>query len=101
MRPLPHPRAEAYRWILFAVTELEQPLWRIARHTVLYPEGDRLAGDVPLAQREFRDMAIVLEHHMSGRTFVAGERTTPDGRAFRKGLRDGYACGSGSRGPRA
>ncbi len=46
-------------------------------------------------------MAIVLEHHMSGRTFVAGERTTPDGRAFRKGLRDGYACGSGSRGPRA
>ena len=30
-------RAEAYRWVMFAVTELEQPLWRITRHTFLYP----------------------------------------------------------------
>jgi glutathione S-transferase len=26
-------RAQAYRWLMFAVTELEQPLWRITRHT--------------------------------------------------------------------
>ena len=26
-------RAEMNRWLLFAVTELEQPLWRITRHT--------------------------------------------------------------------
>src|SRR5215470_15115452 len=28
-------RAQLYRWLLFAATELEQPLWRIARHTNL------------------------------------------------------------------
>src|SRR5262245_42115757 len=26
-------RAELNRWLLFTATELEQPLWRIARHT--------------------------------------------------------------------
>jgi glutathione S-transferase len=31
-------RAQAYRWIMFAVTELEQPLWRTTGHTFLYPE---------------------------------------------------------------
>src|SRR5499433_4622580 len=38
-------RADFYRWILFAVTELEQPWWRIAKHTHLYPEQDRLPAD--------------------------------------------------------
>ena len=66
-------RADAYRWMLFAVTELEQPLWRIARHTNLYPPEERLPADVTLAQREFRAMAAVLERHMSGREFVAGD----------------------------
>ncbi len=37
-------RAELNRWLLFAATELEQPLWRIARHTSLYPEDRRLPG---------------------------------------------------------
>src|SRR5262250_200222 len=26
-------RAQVHRWLLFAATELEQPLWRIVRHT--------------------------------------------------------------------
>ena len=29
----PRARAEVYRWLFFTATELEQPLWRIARHT--------------------------------------------------------------------
>ena len=35
-------RAQVNRWLLFAATELEQPLWRISRHTALYPEEQRL-----------------------------------------------------------
>jgi glutathione S-transferase len=35
-------RAQVNRLSLFAATELEQPLWRIARHTALYPEEQRL-----------------------------------------------------------
>jgi len=65
-------RAEVNRWLLFAATELEQPLWRIARHTALYPEEQRLPGDVTLATAEFKAMALVLEKHMQGRQFVAG-----------------------------
>jgi glutathione S-transferase len=66
-------RAQATRWLLFAATELEQPLWRISRHTALYPEEQRLPGDVILASSEFKDMASVLEKHMQGRQFVAGD----------------------------
>lgn len=69
-------RADFYRWILFAVTELEQPWWRIARHTNLYPEQDRLPADVILARRDFRPMAAVLEKHMQGRNYVVGDHVT-------------------------
>ena len=66
-------RAQAYRWTMFAVTELEQPLWRIARHTFLYPENKRSPADVELARADFRDMAAVLEKHMAGRNFIVGD----------------------------
>ena len=69
-------RAELYRWVLFAVTELEQPLWRIAKHTALYPEQDRLPADVALARRDFLPMASIIEQHMKDRTYVVGERVT-------------------------
>src|SRR4030095_15836170 len=69
-------RAQVHRWLLFAVTELEQPLWRITRHTWLYPEHQRLPGDVPLAREEFKAMAAVLEAHMQGRRFVVGDSVT-------------------------
>ena len=69
-------RAQVNRWLLFAATELEQPLWRITRHTRLYPEDKRLPGDVALARQEFREMAAVLEKHLQGRQFVVGDRVT-------------------------
>ncbi len=43
-------RAQVNRWLLFAATELEQPLWRISRHTALYPEEQRLPEDVVYRQ---------------------------------------------------
>lgn len=69
-------RAEVDRWLLFTVTELEQPLWRIVRHTSLYPEALRLPAEVDLAGREFKEMAAVLEGHMQGRQFVVGDGVT-------------------------
>jgi glutathione S-transferase len=76
---IPHElelRGEFFRWILFAVTELEQPLWRIARHTTLYPQEDRSPAEVALARRDFLPMAAVLETHMKGRTYVVGDQVT-------------------------
>lgn len=67
-------RAQMYRWIFFLVTEIEQPLWRIANHTFIYPEEKRLAQDVDLARQECKEMLAVLEEHMKGRNFIAGDR---------------------------
>lgn len=72
----PAERADAYRWLLFTATELEQPLWRIARHTSLYAEEERLPKDVDLARRDFEEMARVLEDHLEGRNFIVGESFT-------------------------
>ncbi|WP_081738852.1 glutathione S-transferase family protein [Mesorhizobium ciceri] len=69
-------RAQAYRWSLFAVTELEQPLWRIAKHTFLYPKDKRLPQDIALAREDFVVMAAVLEQHMDGRAFIVGDNIT-------------------------
>ncbi len=59
---------------MFAMTELEQPLWRIAKHTFLLPEDKRLPQDVALASEDFAAMARVLERHMEGRRFIVGDR---------------------------
>ncbi len=68
--------SQVYRWLLFAATELEQPLWRIARHTALYPEEMRLPAELPLARQDFAEMAAVLERHMKDRQFVVGDVVT-------------------------
>jgi glutathione S-transferase len=69
-------RTQVFRWLLFAATELEQPLWRIARHRFLYPEADRIPADAELAKRDFREMVAVLEEHLQGRDYVVGEAFT-------------------------
>jgi len=69
-------RAQLYKWLMFAATELEQPLWRIARHTHLYPEDKRLPADVALAREDFAPMAQVLEEHMKGKTFVLRDKVS-------------------------
>ncbi len=69
-------RAEFYRWLMFAATELEQPLWRIARNTFLYPEDKRITADIVRAREDFAPMAAVLEEHMKGHQFVVGNTVT-------------------------
>lgn len=67
-------RAQMYRWIFFLVTEIEQPLWRIARHTFIYAEDKRLPPEAAIARRECLAMVAVLERHMAEREFMAGDR---------------------------
>jgi glutathione S-transferase len=69
-------RAEVNHWLLFTATELEQPLWRIARHTTLYPKDKRLPDELALARQDFRDMATVMETHMNRRQFLVGDGVT-------------------------
>ncbi|HET7222176.1 MAG TPA: glutathione S-transferase family protein [Rhodanobacteraceae bacterium] len=67
-------RAQMYRWIFFLVTEIEQPLWRIARNTVIYPEEQRIPADIEIATRECKEMLAVLEKHMQRRKYLVGNR---------------------------
>jgi glutathione S-transferase len=69
-------RSQVNRWLLFAATELEQPLWRIARHTSLYPESLRLPNDISLARQDFQNMAPVMEEWMQERQFLVGDTLT-------------------------
>jgi glutathione S-transferase len=69
-------RAQVYRWVMFAMTELEQPLWRIAKHTFILSEDKRLPQDVALAREDFAAMARVLERQLEGREFIVGNRLT-------------------------
>lgn len=69
-------RADVYRWLLFTATELEQPLWRISRHTAIYPPEKRLPAEVPIARDDFQAMAAVMEAHMKERTFLVGDEPT-------------------------
>lgn len=64
------------RWLLFSVTELEQPLWRIARHRRIYPEQLRLPAEIDLAKQDFAASPVVLDLHMQQREFVAADRIT-------------------------
>ena len=67
-------RGQIYRWIFFLVTEIEQPLWRIALNTQIYSEEDRVPADIANAARDCQKMVAVFEKHMTGRDFVAGNR---------------------------
>jgi glutathione S-transferase len=69
-------RAQVYRWVMFAMTELEQPLWRMAKHRFLYPENKRLPQDIDLARDDFTAMAAVLDRHMKGRQYIVGDHVT-------------------------
>lgn len=64
------------QWLLFAATELEQPLWRIARHARLYPPARRIPAEIPNARQDFQEMAKVLDGHLQNRQFMVGEKAS-------------------------
>lgn len=69
-------RALHDQWLFFCATELEQPLWRIRRHTTLYPEGRRLAAEVDLAGEDFEAAARVLEAAIGDKSHLVADRLT-------------------------
>ena len=69
-------RADMYRWLFFTATELEQPIWRIARHTHQYPVEKRLPAEIPLARQDFLDMAAVMEKHLETHPVLVGQTVT-------------------------
>lgn len=54
-------RAQYDQWVSFVISDFEQPLWRIVRHSFVYPEPKRSLADVTLAKEDFRHNATILE----------------------------------------
>jgi glutathione S-transferase len=65
-------RADCLRWMFFAATELEQPLWTIARHRFVLPPERRVAGIEETARWEFANAATLLEQALREREFILG-----------------------------
>ncbi|MEZ4468064.1 MAG: glutathione S-transferase family protein [bacterium] len=69
-------RAHYDQWLLFVLTELEQPLWQAAKHTFVLPEKLRISEVLPVCAREFGRAAQVLAQGLSDREFLVGDAFT-------------------------
>lgn len=67
-------RARMHQWNMFLVTEIEQPLWRMALHSVMYAENERNPDEIALARRDCMSMLAPLEAHLAGRDYLVGDR---------------------------
>lgn len=68
--------AECYRWVSFAISELEQPLWTIAKHRFVLPEEKRVPEIMQTAFWEFSVAASVLATGIDNRQYATGETFT-------------------------
>ncbi len=69
-------RAKYLQWVLFGLTELEQPLWTISKHTFALPEKLRVPAVIPTAKKEFLRAAAVLAEGLGDREWLVGDAFT-------------------------
>lgn len=66
-------RTECYRWISFALTELDAPLWTIAKHRFGLPRERRVPAVIETASWEFRNAAKLLADALEYRQHLIGD----------------------------
>lgn len=69
-------RADHDRWVHFAISELEQPLWTKAKHTFALPKELRVEGLKPALLHEFQRAAAFVEERLDGGVHLVGDRFT-------------------------
>ncbi len=67
-------RARYNQWCFFALTELEQPLWTMAKHKFALPKEYRVRDVLETAAFEFKRAAQVLDAGLADRYFLVGDR---------------------------
>ncbi|MBL4744003.1 MAG: glutathione S-transferase family protein [Cycloclasticus sp.] len=65
-------RAKYDEWCFFVLTELEQPLWTVGKHTFVFPEEKRVPEILDVAHWEFLKACKVLEKNLAGKEFAMG-----------------------------
>lgn len=66
-------RARYNQWCCFVLTELEQPLWTMAKHRFALPEARRVPAILDCAGWEFARAVKLLEKRLTGR-FALGDQ---------------------------
>ncbi len=76
LTPPPGTRERAHydQWCFFAVGELEQPLWTMAKHQFALPEDWRVPAVIGTARKEFAVAFRVLESGLDDKLFILGEQ---------------------------
>ncbi len=69
-------RAQFFQWCFFAMTELETPLWTMAKYTRLFPQERRVPAVSETCLWEFQRAADLLTQHMQDREFAVGNQFT-------------------------
>lgn len=69
-------RASYDQWCYFTLSELEQPLWTIAKHRFALPERRRIPAVLDTARWEFAVATKVLATGLGREAFIVGERFT-------------------------
>lgn len=69
-------RTDCYKWISFIITELDAPLWTIAKHRFALPNERRVPAVIDSAQWEFSVAVRILETRVNGRSFLTGDALT-------------------------
>jgi glutathione S-transferase len=67
-------RAEVYRWVFYAVTEVEPHLWAIALHRFALPEDKRVPQLEPTTLWQLGRGFRVFEKMLAQRAFIAGDQ---------------------------
>jgi glutathione S-transferase len=71
-----HDRAHYDQWMMFVLTELEQPLWTNGKHRFALPEAWRVPRVLETATFEFARAADVLSKGLGQREFLVGNSFT-------------------------
>jgi glutathione S-transferase len=66
-------KALCTKWCSFALCELEQPLWTMAKHSFIYPEDMRQDGILPVCQSEFQNAIFVLSQELGDKEYILGD----------------------------
>ncbi len=69
-------RARYDEWLFFVVTELEQPLWSLAKHRFVLPKQHRIPQMAKTAEYEFTRAARTCGAQLGERMYVVGDRFT-------------------------
>jgi len=66
-------RSQYFRWMVFAVAELEQPLWTLSKHSFALPEKHRVPEIADTARWEWSIALKVLAKGLGNRHWILGD----------------------------